>query len=499
MSTLLVVDDEVNVLYSFQSSLQSDEIKVITAATARQGIEMVETRQPDAVILDVRLPDMSGLEAFNQIRVTHPRLPVIVVTAFAATETAIEAMRNGAFEYLLKPVDLRQLRSVVQKALEVSRLNRIPAVLDADEATDVPADRIVGQSPAMQQVYKTIGRVASQDVTVLVQGESGTGKELIARAIYHYGRRSQQPFLAINCAAIPESLLESELFGHERGAFTGAERRRVGKFEQAHGGTILLDEIADMSPATQAKVLRLLQEQCFERIGSNETIRTDVRVIAASNQNLESLVSQGRFRRDLFYRLSVLTIQLPPLRERLEDLPLLLNHFIKVLQRQIGCRVRMVTPEVHALLAAYPWPGNVRELQSVVKFAMVHAKGEILTEDSLPEFVHSREPSPLPPPSSPGAKVAATLPDVNVVQLVQSLLRQGRGEVYRRVHAEVDRILFDEVLRHLRGNQQVAADVLGISRTTLRAKLRALGLTIGKQLLPDPGREDQDLSSDADC
>lgn len=491
MATLLVVDDEPNVLYSFQTSLQSDDLKVLTASTARQGIELVESDRPDAVILDVRLPDMSGIEAFHHLHSLHPRLPIIVITAFSTTEIAIEAMRDGAFEYLLKPVDLRQLRSVVQKALEVSRLNRVPAVFDADEREDAPVDRIVGQSAAMQEVYKTIGRVAPQDVTVLIQGESGTGKELIARAIYYYSRRSHMPFLAINCAAIPESLLESELFGHERGAFTGAERRRIGKLEQANGGTVLLDEIADMSPATQAKVLRVLQEQQFERLGSNETIHTDVRLIAATNQNLDALVAQGRFRRDLFYRLNVLTIQLPPLRDRLDDLPLLVNHFIKVFQRQLGCRVRHVTPEAHAMLAAHPWPGNVRELQSAIKYAIVHARSEVLTVDSLPASIRCRDTAS--PPSADSDRGPTLDENVALAEFIRTLLNEGKEDIYRRVHWEVDRVLFEQVLGSVRGNQQVAAELLGISRTTLRVKLKSLGMQVGKRLLSDSGHDDQIL------
>src|SRR5215469_6976370 len=278
MPRLLVVDDEPNVLYSLQKSLRSDTLDVVTAKTGKEGIDRVVDAVPDAVIVDVRLPDMSGLDAYDRIRQIDPRLPVIVITAFARTETAIEAMRRGAFEYLLKPVDFRRLREVVARALEVSRLSRVPAVISEEELADSPADRIVGHAPSMQEVYKAIGRVAPQDVTVLILGESGTGKELVARSIYHYSRRSQGPFLAINCAALPETLLESELFGHERGAFTGADQRRIGKFEQVSGGTVFLDEIADMTSATQAKVLRLLQEQCFERMGGNETIQTDVRI-----------------------------------------------------------------------------------------------------------------------------------------------------------------------------------------------------------------------------
>jgi two-component system nitrogen regulation response regulator GlnG len=491
MPTLLIVDDETNVRYSLETSLQSDELTVLTAATARQGIEMVRKQKPDAVVLDVRLPDMSGLDAFRLIREIDPRLPVIVVTAYSTTETAIDAMRRGAFEYLLKPFDFRQLRSVVNKALEVSRLSRVPAVIDQTREDVVQADRIVGNSPAMQEVYKAIGRVAPQDVIVLIQGESGTGKELVARAIYHYSRRSRMPFLAINCAAIPEALLESELFGHEKGAFTGAERRRIGKFEQANGGTIFLDEIADMSPATQAKVLRLLQEQRFERLGSNETIQTDVRVIAASNQNLEALAAAGRFRQDLLYRLNVFTIPLPPLRERLDDLPLLVDHFIKLFNRQLHQNVRVLTPQAMKLLTSYSWPGNVRELQSAIKYALVHSTGEILTEDCLPDFLH--------PGGGPLAAEARPLQAVDgsdVARQIQGMLAQGLGDIYRRIHNEVDRILFEEVLRHCHGHQLEAAELLGISRTTLRAKLKTLGMAVEKQLLTESDHGGQFLSSE---
>src|SRR5487761_1815419 len=378
MPRLLVVDDEPNVLYSLQKSLSSETLDVVTAKTGKEGIDRVVDSLPDAVIVDVRLPDMSGLDAYDRIRQIDSRLPVIVITAFAKTETAIEAMRRGAFEYLLKPVDFRRLREVVSKALEVSRLSRVPAVISEEEPDDVAADRIVGYAPAMQEVYKAIGRVAPQEVTVLILGESGTGKELVARSIYHYGRRSQGPFLAINCAAIPEALLESELFGHERGAFTGADQRRIGKFEQVSGGTIFLDEIADMSSATQAKVLRLLQEQRFERVGANETIQTDVRVIAATNNNLQDLVEQGRFRQDLYYRLNGFTIQLPSLRERREDISLLVDHFLRVFNRALGKNVRSLTPEAHRLVLSHDWPGNVRELQSAIRFAMLHTTGEVL-------------------------------------------------------------------------------------------------------------------------
>jgi two-component system nitrogen regulation response regulator GlnG len=477
MPSLLVVDDEANVLYSLAKSLQSDTLEVLTASTGRAGLELMEQRRPDAAILDVRLSDMSGLEVFDRIRQIDPRLPIIIITAFATTETAIEAMKRGAFEYLLKPIDFHQLREVVERALELSRFRHVPAVFEEAEVAEA-SDRIVGRSAAMQEVYKAIGRVAGQDVTVLITGESGTGKELVARALYHHSARAAATFLTINCAAIPEQLLESELFGHERGAFTGAERRRIGKFEQADQGTLFLDEIGDMSPATQAKVLRVLQEQRFERLGGNETIATDVRVIAATNKDLEGEVAAGRFRRDLLYRLNGFTIFLPPLRERRDDLPLLIEHFIRLFGRSLQRNIRSVTPEAQRCLEEYDWPGNVRELQSVLKYAIIRSAGEVLTLDYLPENLRSA-PSPTPP--TPAAD-AGTL-DVGL--LTGSLLRAGETDIYRRVCLAVDRVMIETVLRHAKGNQVQASELLGISRTTLRAKMRALRMSVEKSLAPE--------------
>ncbi len=479
MPKLLIVDDEPNVRYSLKKSFNSDDIEVITAETARQGLEMISTEHPDAVVLDVRLPDMSGLVAYERIREADPRLPVILITAFATTETAIEAMKRGAFEYLLKPVDLGQLRAVVNKAFDVSRLSRVPAVFEGAEDSN-SADVIVGRSAIMQDVYKAIGRVASQDVNVLILGESGTGKELVARALYHHSARNRAAFLAVNCAAIPESLLESQLFGHERGAFTGADRRRIGIFEQATGGTIFLDEIGDMTPATQAKVLRLLQDQTFERVGGNETIHTNVRVISATNQNLEQMVAEGKFRQDLYYRLNVFTIHLPPLRERMEDLPMLVEHFIKQSATQLGRHAAMVAPETISVLEQHSWPGNVRELQSAIKFALVHSRSDIFTPESLPPSIRRN--------SEPSSQPAADLHEgkrLEVASFVRSLLQNRSIEVYDQVIAAVDRIVLSETLRHVKGNQVAAAELLGVSRNTLRAKLRALGLSIEKQVHPE--------------
>jgi len=485
MPRLLVIDDEPNLQYSLVKSLQSDSLEVVTAVTARQGIDSVRRQPPDAVLLDVRLPDMSGLDAFDEIRRIDSRLPVIIITAFSTTETAIEAMKRGAFEYLLKPVDFHQLRELVAKAIELSRVRHVPAVFKEDELPDdETVDRIIGQTPGMQEVYKAIGRVAPLDVPVLILGESGTGKELVARAIYQHSPRSQGPFLAINCAAIPEGLLESELFGHEKGAFTGADRRRIGKFEQADKGTLFLDEIGDMTLATQPKLLRLLQEQQFERVGGDETIRTDVRVLAATNQDLDSKVASGLFRHDLLYRLKVFTIYLPPLRKRREDLPLLVSHFIKQLNSSLGKQVNSVSPEALRLFESYSWPGNVRELQSAIKYAYVQSAGDVITPECLPVQFRVRAPVVRIPLSE------AEAAGLNVAEFVTRLLQADESNIYGKVTSAVDRVVVETVLRHVKGNQVQASELLGISRTTLRAKLRSLGLAIEKQLLPESGQGD---------
>ena len=476
MPKLLVVDDEPNLLYSLKKGLQSDTVEVITASTAGEGISLARDARPDAVIMDVRLPDMSGLEAFGQIHQWDSRLPVIVVTAYTTTETAITAMKQGAFDYLVKPVDLHRLRSVVERAFEVRRLSNVPAVFGESlrgDATD-GVDHIVGNSPAMQEIYKAIGRVAPLDVPVLIRGESGTGKELVARAVYQHSRRGEGPFLAINCAALPETLLESELFGHERGAFTGADRRRIGKFEQCHRGTLFLDEIGDMAASTQAKVLRLLQDGHFERVGGNETIHSDVRILAATNKDLEAMIDQGRFRLDLLYRLNTFTIHLPPLRDRPDDLAMLVAHFVAFFSRQMNKTVASVSPEAMDILSAHSWPGNVRELQSAIRYAIVQAAGDVLTPECFPQSC--RQTGAAPTDSCVPSRMLQQ-GSLDLVAFVRQLLSEGNGEIYRRVQLEVDRVVLREVLRNVAGNQVQASDLLGISRTTLRVKLGSLSLT----------------------
>src|SRR5437660_5135381 len=419
------------------------------------------------------------MEIYQQLRQIDARIPVIFVTLAKSADAAIEAMKHGAYDYLFKPLDLHQLRRVVGEALEVARRMREPAVV-AESATDPDVDgAIVGACPAMREVYKAIGRVAGQNVPVLIPGDSGTGKELVARAIYQHGPRAKAPFLALNCAAIPENLLESELFGHEKGAFTGADRRRIGKFEQCHGGTLFLDEIGDMPPATQAKMLRVLQEQAFERVGGNETIRTDVRLIAATHRDLKAWSEEGKFRPDLYYRLGVFTIHLPPLRERGDDLLMLVQYYLRRFNRELGREIREVTPEGLERLRGYPWPGNVRELQSVLKQALLKASGPVLLPAFLPEPLGGAGGTA--PPMAPAAE-----PGVETFVIRQRVGSDVR-DLYAETHRQVDRLLLPRVLEHTRGNLQQAALLLGIARQTLRLKLRDLGLSVAR-----PGEAEED-------
>jgi two-component system nitrogen regulation response regulator GlnG len=482
-STILLIDDEVSLRYSIERALADDSIRVLSVEKGREGVARVRSSVPDLVLLDVRLPDMSGLEVLAEIRDIDQKIPVVIITAFGTTDSAIEATKRGAFEYLLKPFDLNQLRDVVHRALEVGKLANRPTAMITDDATLRNGDVIIGRSSIMQDVFKAIGRVAGSEVNVLLLGESGVGKELVARAIYQHSRRSQDIFLAINCAAIPETLLESELFGHEKGAFTGAERQRIGRFEQASGGTIFLDEIGDMDRALQAKILRVLQDQRFERVGGQETIQTDVRLIAATNQNLPELVTAGEFRQDLFYRLNTYTIAIPPLRSRGDDLTLLVDYFIHLHAEKLGRPVAQAVPETMGLLRSYLWPGNVRELESVIKTCLVNSTSNVLTPECLPCSVFE-----LANTNHSALHPHGVIP---IASLVEELIARGDNHIYRQVQFACDRFVINEVLRAVDGNQVEAARRLGISRTTLRAKLDSLAGLDRTQAKPDSERVDQ--------
>ncbi len=472
MPVLLVVDDEPAILHAFRRAFREPDVQLLTAERAAEGIATVREQNPDVVILDVKLPDMSGLDAYREIRSLKPKLPVIFITGHGTTETAIEATKRGAYDYLFKPLELSELRRIVDSALSIAKVQRVAPHIETDKPSEaVDADALVGRSAAMNDVYKAIGRVASQDVNVLITGESGTGKELVARAIYHHSNRESEPFLTINCAAIPDAILESELFGHEKGSFTGADQLRIGKFEQCSGGTMFLDEVGDMSATTQAKILRLLEEQRFERVGGNETVQTDVRLIAATNRDLEQMVADGDFREDLYFRLGVFTIHLPPLRERSDDLPRLVEHFVKRFARELGKEVNDVPAETMELLEAYSWPGNVRELQSVLKQTLLHGAGSVLIPDFLPPYIKT----------SPGGAVERSDGSFNLAkwdEFITNRIQNESENLYEEATLMTDHHLLMLALRHTQGNQLQAAKILGISRATLRNKLRALKINL---------------------
>jgi DNA-binding NtrC family response regulator len=470
MPSILLIDDEPDLLLAFIRNIVRDTgVDVVVARTGAEGISTAASLAPDVVLLDVHLPDLSGLDVYRRLRQVDARSPVIFITSSTMTEYAIEAMKQGAFDYLFKPVDREQLRRVLDQALELSRLMKEPALAGGSPPADERTGVLIGRSPAMAEVYKAIGRVAGQEVIVLILGESGTGKELVARAIYQHSRRADKPFLAINCAAIPESLLESELFGHEKGAFTGADRRRVGKFEQCNGGTLFLDEIGDMALPTQAKMLRVLQEQRFERVGGNETVTTDVRLIAATNRDLKTLVTEGRFRPDLYYRLSVFTVHVPPLRDRGEDdLRTLVQYYLRHFNRELGKEIREVAPVVFDVFRAYPWPGNVRELQGVLKQALLQATGSVLIPSFLPE--------PLRSTLGPGPETAPGTDLPALAAYIRDRLRGDSHDLYAECVRRMEAVLLPLVMEHCHNSQVKAALALGINRRTLRNKLRDLGL-----------------------
>jgi two-component system nitrogen regulation response regulator GlnG len=466
---LLIDDDAILIPEQVRQSFPAPRHQVDVVGSGAEGLEHLSIDPPDVILLDLRLPDQSGLEVYQQIRRIDARIPVIFITMAKGASAAIEAMKQGAYDYLFKPLDLHQLRRLVGEAHEVARRMREPTVV-AETAADADVEgAIVGGCSAMREVYKAIGRVANQDVPVLITGESGTGKELVARAIYQHGRRGKSPFLALNCSAIPENLLESELFGYEKGAFTGADRRRIGKFEQCSGGTIFLDEIGDMPLVLQAKMLRLLQEQTFERVGGNETVQTDVRLIAATHHDLKADSEAGNFRHDLYYRLNVFAIHLPPLRQRGEDLPVLVHHYLRRFSSELQREVRSIDAEAMQRLCSYSWPGNIRELQSVLKQALLQASGTSLLPTFLPEL--SGEPSE-------SSQATPAEENLGLETFIRQRLVPDAQDLYAETHRQVDRLLLPRILDYTGGNQHHAARLLGVARQTLRQKLRDLGLHV---------------------
>jgi DNA-binding NtrC family response regulator len=460
---------------------------VTICLSGEHAIRTVGEEGFDLILLDYKMPGMNGLETLTKIREGQVKTPIIIMTAYGNTDTAIEAMKRGAYDYLSKPFERQELSRVVSEALDLNRRMKEIVCLPDSVSTVKAAPpkgtlKMVGRSRKMEAVYKTIGQIAEKDVAVLLTGESGTGKELAARAIYHHSRRKDRPFLAINCAAIPEQLFESELFGYERGAFTGAHQTRIGKIERCDGGTCFLDEIGDMSMALQAKLLRVLQEGEFERLGGRGPIRIDVRIIAATNKDLASAVRNGLFREDLYWRLKVITIELPPLRKRAEDIPELTEYFIARFGAEYDKPIRHVSEAVLEQFCAYPWPGNIRELENCIRRAILLCTGDILTEEhiQLPDGRKEHLPQPLNHEQlmdSLREKLQAVLPDI---------LRLSKQGIHANIIEMVEETIILKALEECGNNQVKAAGMLGISRNTLRHRLKK---HLGKQLPVDEPAE----------
>jgi DNA-binding NtrC family response regulator len=461
---ILLIEDDSGIRDTLRNYLTEEGYIVAVEQRGDEGLARAGAETFNVVITDLRLPGLDGLALVRQLHANQPRLPIILVTAFGTTQTAIQATKFGAYDYLLKPFQVPDLLDLVEKAAESNRLMSEPVALGQGGSA---RDALVGQSAVMHAIYKEIGRVATKPVNVLIRGETGTGKELIARAIYQHSDRANAPFVAINCAAIPETLLESELFGNERGAFTGATQRRVGRFEQANQGTIFLDEIGDMTLGTQVKLMRVLQEKCLQRLGGKETIAVDVRVVAATNRDLEAAIRDKGFREDLYYRLGVVVITLPPLRHRREDLPDLVNYFLQKHGPELGNPSPSIHPEAMTLLQAQQWPGNVRELENVVRIALLLAQSYTINLDHVRTALNKD-------------RVPVCSPARSFGDVVEDLLASARRGEIAGAHARVlefaEREVFARAIAQAHGNQAKAARWLGISRVTMKAKLVQFGL-----------------------
>ncbi|MBL0927996.1 MAG: sigma-54-dependent Fis family transcriptional regulator [Phycisphaerales bacterium] len=484
MNTVLVVDDKDMLRDSVAGTLQRAGFTVLAAPDGPSAVDIVARRRPDAVVTDLKMPGMTGVELIEKLRELDEDLPVVLMTAFGTVQTAVQAMKLGAFDYITKPFEGDELLVAVKRAIEHARLRRENAVLRAAapgaEAAAVASgvavagprglDRVIGMSAAIREVKEKIRAVAGSGGTVLVGGESGTGKEVVARAIHDLSPRAGEPFLAVNCAAMSESLLESELFGHEKGAFTGADRLRKGRFELAHGGTLLLDEISEIKPQIQAKLLRVLQERTLERVGSSTSIGVDVRVVATTNRDLPAEVARGEFRQDLFFRLNVLPIYLPPLRDRLEDVALLAPHFVETVCRRDGRPAKRLSGSAIELLSGYEWPGNVRELQNLCERAVVLAPGEVIEADLLAGWL-SGAAAPAgglrPVQHGPANGVG---PEIVVTEAGKRPYRLTGDEP--RPLADLEREVIVETLQKFKGHRQKTAHALGIGVRTLGLKLK---------------------------
>ena len=474
MSRVLIVDDEHAICKAFEKILRLEGHTPLIAASGQEALDLARGQRPDAVFLDIQMPGMDGLETLERLQAEHAGLPVVVMTAYGTVQTAMEAVRLGAFEYLGKPLDIDQIRSLLRRALDQGRSSGNDESETAPVAAAVPGEReLIGQSPAMQEVFKLMGLLTSNDLTVLISGESGVGKELVARGIHDNSDRAKKPFVAVNCAAIPEQLMESELFGHEKGAFTGASQQRQGRFEAAGAGTLFLDEIGEMNYEVQSKLLRVLQERHFERVGSSHPIPLKARILTATNRDLRQEVARRRFREDLFHRINLVNLHIPPLRKRTGDIELLALRFLAGANQELNRQVTGIEPDALELLRGQSWPGNVRELENLIRKTVLLTQGTRITRNDLQsENVHS----PDAPQSAEKAKDRA---DNRLQQAMREALRQrlesdshSQGAVFHEITGLIEQALIDEALRLTGDNQVAASRLLGINRTTLRKKMR---------------------------
>ncbi len=475
MEKILIVDDDEGLTHFLHRFFAKQGYAARSCGNGQAALALIAAEQFDLVLLDYKMPGLNGLDTLREVRRAQVKTPVIIMTAYGTTDTAIEAMKLGAYDYLPKPFDRQELQRIAADALEVNRVMKemitFPGHLSRPPLPSRGAVKIVGTHRRMQEVYKLIGQIAGKDVTVLITGESGTGKELVARAVYHHSNRKDKPFLAINCAAIPETLFESELFGYERGAFTGAERTQMGKFERCHEGTLFLDEIADMPLSTQAKVLRVLQYGEFERLGGKENLRVDVRIIAATNRNLEKEVEQGHFREDLYWRLKVISIDLPPLRERPQDIPFLVEYFVSRFSEEYQTPIRCVAEAALQKLKSHSWPGNVRELENCIRRAVLLSLGDIILEDHLRLEAGEQESAQ----GNSREQLMASI-DRKLAELIPDILRLAGEKTHANVIEMVEKALIARVLEQCAYNQVKAARMLGTSRNTLRHRMKKFHL-----------------------
>ena len=446
---ILVADDEPSHRQMIEAVLAAEGYEVTQAEDGQAAISAIEDRFYDLVIMDIRMPNVDGIQALQKIKQISPDIPVIIMTAYASVGTAVDALKSSAYDYLIKPLDIEELKILVAKALHHHQLEQENIYLKERLNDRFDFSNIIGHSPAMKKLFETMALVAPSEATVIIVGESGTGKELIANAIHQNSPRKDRPFIKVNCAALPETLLESELFGHEKGAFTGAIARKQGRFQLAHNSSIFLDEIAEMAPATQAKILRVLQEREFEPVGSTQTIKVDTRVIAATNKNLEEEIREGRFREDLYYRLNVVTVDVPPLHLRREDIPILADFFLKPYAEKNRRLIKGFTPRATDLLMRYDWPGNVRELENIIERAVIMARGEMITPLEFP---------------------------IDLQNLDEELKESRIDLTPGRSLKEVEKVMILRTLEEAGGNRTHAARILGISRRTLQLKLKEYGI-----------------------